>query len=154
MAWITLTSEDVKRRLTKPEIDRVPSVAKLTSQTAEGLLASATDEIVREVRGHVAGGKNILGAAGTIPDELENAALALIRRVVFGRVPGLEDLFGDIRKAEASDAQSLLRRVADGKFAIVPPTAPAPGIQQAGKFSAEVITSRDDIVGGGRVSGL
>lgn len=153
MPWITLTSEGVKRRLTKPEIDKIPSVAKLTSQTAEGLLASATDEIVREIRGHVAA-KNQLGAAGTIPDELENAALALIRRVIFGRVPGLEDLFGEIRKAECSDAQSLLRRVADGKFAIVPPESPAPGNQQAGNYVSDVIISRDDMVGSGRLGGL
>jgi hypothetical protein len=129
MAWITLTSESIKGRLTKPEIDSIPSVARQANQTTDGLIAEATDQIVREIRGHVSV-KYTLGAAGTIPDELENAALSLIRRVIFTRVPGLEDLFGELRKSEASDAQALLRRVADGKFAIVDPVTPAPTSQQ------------------------
>lgn len=138
MAWISLTRDDLRGRLSKPELQRLPDVARASGITAEQLLAAAIDEVVREVRGYVAV-HNTLGPSGTLPDELENAALALIRRVIFGRVPGVDDLFGDIRKSEVADAQSLLRRVATAQFRIVAPESPAPQAQQAGAASPSIM---------------
>ena len=129
--WITLTSDDLKGRLSKPELDRIPQAARAVGITPDQIVASALAEVSREIRGYCAV-RFPLGPAGTIPDELEGAALALVRRVLFGRLPGLEDLFGQIRQNEVKDALALLVQVAAGKFQIVAPTSPAPESQQAG----------------------
>lgn len=120
MAWLALTLDRLKTRLSKPELDRIPSAARASGQSAEGVLTSAIAEVTREARGHVAV-HNRLGPAGTIPDELDNAILALVRRTIYGRLPGLEEMMDETRKSEIRDATRLLQRVAEGKFRIVPP---------------------------------
>lgn len=130
MAWITLTRDDLKGRLTKPELDRLPSAARAQGISSEEILNNAVSAVVREIRGYVAV-RNPLGVAGTIPDELENAAMPLMRRAIFGRIPGLEELYDKVRQEETKDAILLLGRVADGRFAIVAPVTEAPVEEQA-----------------------
>lgn len=144
MAWISLTIDSLKSALTQTELDKLPVVARNLDYEPEDLLEAAISEVLREIRGHV-GAKFSLGTAGTIPDELEGAALALIRRRIFGRVPGTESLFGEIRKKEAEDAQTLLRRIAKGEFAIVPPQEQA--AEQPGNFASQVVQSRPPLGG-------
>lgn len=131
MPWITLTRDDLKTRFSKPELQKLPSAARAEGLTAEAVLDEAVAGVVGEVRGYVAV-KNALGPAGSIPEELKNAALSRIVPLVIGRLPGLTDLMDETRKTGAQDALSLLRRVAEGNFAIVPPAVPAADDLQAG----------------------
>lgn len=153
MPWIALTAESLKTKLSKPELEKIPGAAKAAGLTSDEVMAKAVSDMVREVRGFVAV-KNPLGPAGTIPDELEKAALALIRRDLFTRLPGLADLFDETRKAEASYAERNLARVAKGEFVIVPPTELAPSDEQPGGGGLEIVSSREDRVGGGRLDRL
>lgn len=133
MAWITLTETEIAGRLAAPELTAVTSAAVRLGQTAEQILAGALKSVTAEVRGYVAAcSRNVLGPAGTIPDELEGAALALIRRHLFTRLPKMESLFDDLRQKEAEDALVRLRDTAACRFAIVPPVLPAPAEEQAG----------------------
>jgi hypothetical protein len=139
MAWITLTAGAVKTRLTKPEMSAVLTAAKQTDQTAEDLLDAALASVTAEVRGYVSAcDRNRLGEAGTIPDELETAATALIRRYLFTRLPGMQDLFDEIRQTEVKDALARLRDTAACKFAIVPPADPAPAAEQVQSGSPKI----------------
>src|SRR4051794_29328669 len=97
MAWITLTETEVQNRLAKAELTALKSAAIAAGQTASAILAAAIAAVVGEVRGYVAK-KNTLGAAGTIPEELESTTLALIRRYLFTRLPGMKGLFDELRQ--------------------------------------------------------
>jgi hypothetical protein len=141
--WNELTADAIKGRLTKPELTALLTAAKQTEQTEAGLLADAIATVTSEVRGYVSAcSRNQLGADGTIPDELLSSALALLRRYLFTRLPGMKALYDQIREEETKDALQRLRDTAACKFAIVQPTAPAPASEQAGGGSISVVTSR------------
>jgi hypothetical protein len=153
MAWITLTESKVEARLTKPELAALLTAARQDDQTDAGLLAAAISAVTAEVRGYVAAcAKNTLGESGTIPEELESAALALIRRHLFTRLPALRNLYDAIREQETKDALERLRDTAACKFAIVPPVTAAP--EQAAGPGVQVISSRTRIATREGLSGL
>lgn len=144
MAWKTLTVEAIENRLTAPEMTALTNEAKKETQEPETILADAIAAVTVEVRGYVAAcARNILGPAGSIPDELESAALALLRRHLFTRLPGMRRLFDELRQRETEDALQRLRDTARCDFAIVPPEEA--GDQAAGPAS-EVVSSRTRIL--------
>ncbi len=141
MGWKLLTETEVQTRLAGAELAALKSAAIATSQTASAILAAAIAAVVGEVRGYVAK-HNTLGAAGTIPEELEASTLALIRRHLFTRLPQMKSLFDELRQQEAKDALQRMRDVAKGDFVIVPPTDVAPNVEQAGGNGTRLIHSR------------
>lgn len=152
--WIELTEALIANRLTGAELTAMKSAALGAGQSGATVLSDAISAVVREVRGYVAGNKNnVLGDGETIPDELEHAALAVLRQRLGNRLPGLARLFaGEDRKAEYDDAMKLLRDVADGKFGIVPPTTEAAA--QAGGPSVALVNSRSRVAKPSDLSGL
>jgi phage gp36-like protein len=144
MSWITIAQDDIEKRLAAAEMTAVTSAATQVGQTPESIIASAIAAVTGEIRGYVAAcQKNVLGETGTIPGELEGAALAMIRRYLFTRLPGTSRLLDENRRKETEDAIALLRDVAAGKFAIVAPAAPAPAAQQASGPASQVVSSPD-----------
>ena len=119
MAWITLTETHLGERLAAAELAALQTAAVgAYGNTVPDVL----DSVVAEVRGRVAAnGRNQLGAAGTIPEELKAAALAIARWRILSRLPGVKSLQDEARRSEYADALSLLAAVADGKFAILQP---------------------------------
>ena len=153
MSWITLSEDEVLTRLASAEATALKSAAIATSQTASGIMAAAIAAVVKQVRGYV-GKRNTLGEAGTIPDELETSTLALIRRYLFTRLPGMKGLFDELRQQEAKDALQELRDVAKGDFVIVPPTDSAPEDEQAGGMGTQLIHSRRRLATRDQMAGL
>jgi len=153
MPWITLTEEDVQRRLTAAELTALKTAAKASSQDADDILNEAIADVVKRVRGYVAAcQRNTLGEGVTIPDELRGSALALVRDYLFTRLPGLKGLNDQIRQKESERALAELRDVAACKFAIVPPETEA-GDQAAGA-GVELADSRDREATRDKTSGL
>lgn len=141
MAWIALTETLIASRLSGAELTALKSAALGAGQTGDQILADAISATVREVRGYVAANKNnTLGDGETIPDELEHAALALLRHRLGSRLPGVKLFNDEARKAEYDDAVTLLRDVAAGKFGIVPPVTEAAA--QAAGGGTQLINSR------------
>lgn len=137
MAWIELTTDDVLRSLTEPEHDVVQEAA--TGAEQANPLGSIITDVIREVRGYVAGNAaNTLGAGATIPDELKGAALSRIRFEAFTRLPIGRSLLTEDRVAANSAATQMLRDVAAGRFAVVQPVtattevvgAPSPSVRE------------------------
>lgn len=154
MPWIPITAETVANRLAAAEFAALTTAAKSVSQTSESILAAAVASVTAEVRGYVAACRhNVLGPAGTIPEELESAALALVRRHLASRLP-VKALFDELRQKEAEDALTRLRDTAACKFAIVPPETPAPENQQASGPSVQLINSRERQATRERMNGL
>lgn len=129
--WITPTVATLKARISGPEFDSLKSAARAAGQNADTLVTDCLARIIALIRGYC-GGRHVLGAEGTIPDELESALGALFVPEFITRLPGLTKLLDANRVKAKEDALQLLRDVAAGRFAIVPPEAPAAEAQQAG----------------------
>ena len=143
MSWITLTSEDVARRLSAAEFTSLKTAAKAAGQNGDEILAEAIADVVTHVRGRVAAcAKNILGEAGTVPDELKGATLALIRNYLFTRLPAMKALNDEIRQKETEQAREDLKETAACRLAIVPPVTPAAEAEQAAGPSIQLVSSR------------
>jgi hypothetical protein len=126
MPWIALTEAHLLDRLSGPESAAFRSAALGDGQgdTLPGILAGVT----AEVRGYVAGNKaNTLEAGATIPEELLDAAMAL----VVSRLPARLPIKQTEARAEAKrDAIALLRDVAANRFFV--PSAQTPAEEQPG----------------------
>jgi hypothetical protein len=126
MAWITLTSVDVARRLAAAELNALKSAAKAAEQDGDEILAEAIADVTTKVRGYVGGcTRNKLGPSGTVPDELKSASLALVREFLFTRLPGMKSLYDELRQKETDRAYDDLRAAAACKLAILPPETEA-----------------------------
>lgn len=124
MSWISVTADDIGTRLAGPELDAVRSAALAEGQVDP--LPGIVSAVVAEVRGYVAAHRsNRLGPPDTIPDELLNAALALVRGRLLSRLP-VASLDTDPRRKEVESAERLLREVAAGRFVVSLPAEPAP----------------------------
>lgn len=111
--WITYNSTNITG-ITPGEI------AKIDTLSGASNLAAIISQVIREVRGYV-GRSNPIGLDGTIPDELQTAANAL---VVYRYVSQLNSgsLITEARKTAYEDAMKQLRDVAKGDFLIQLPT--------------------------------
>jgi len=138
MSWITLSTDAVKSSLSGVEINA------LSTYLAPGQADPMPDVITRttsEVRGYVAAHYGAqVGEGGTIPEELESAAISLARWRLLGRLAAgkaAQVLMTDSRRKEYEDAVQQLRDVATGKFAVSVPALPSadqPRPQGGGAF--------------------
>jgi glycerate-2-kinase len=122
MAWITLDETNVQTRLTGPELSALKSAALAPGQVNP--LPEIIAKVIQEVRGRVAACQlNRIGAGSTIPDELTESALAIIRYRLLTRLP-VASLLTDARREEYRDALRLLADVAASHFRIEQPSTP------------------------------
>ncbi|NCC93835.1 MAG: DUF1320 domain-containing protein [Opitutae bacterium] len=122
MAWITITEDHLAERLAAAELTAVQTAA---TGDAGNPVPEVLAAVVSEIRGRIAANpSNCLGEAGTIPEELRAAALAIARWRVLSRLPGMRMLQDDARRMEYNDALALLAAVAKGDFAIEQPEDP------------------------------
>ena len=130
--WVTITEPDILTRLAAPEVNALKTAA--TAQGQESPLPEILAAVVREVRGYVAAFPgNKLGPEGTIPDELQIAALNRIRYELATRLP-VSSLLTDPRKQSNTDAIAQLRDTAKGVFRVVQPEDPNPAEQATPKL--------------------
>lgn len=151
MAWITLTEARLKTRISGTELEAFRAAALGAGQADP--VAAVLADITRQVRGYVAGcARNQLGAAGTIPDELESAALDLAIIPVMTRAGGtLLDPKG-ARKDAADKAREMLRDVAACRLAIEQPATVSDEVTAAP--SVEIVRSQPRRVSRDKVNGL
>lgn len=124
MAWIELTVERVQGRLTGPELTAMRQAA--LGQDQPDPLPEIIAQVTAETRGYVAACRsNRLGPAGTIPPQLEGAALNLIRHRLATRLP-TDRLLTEARKNEREAAIQLLRDVAACRFTVEQPPETGP----------------------------
>lgn len=121
MSWLSLTSAHVQQSLSSPELSALQTLLLASGQTDP--LPEVISRTVSEVQGYV-GSRYDVGQAGTIPEQLLSAAIALARWHLLTRLPKAS-LATEARRTEYTDALALLRDVAAGKFAISEATSPA-----------------------------
>lgn len=114
--WITITSDDVKTRLAGAEFDAYTQLALADGQPDP--LADITAQVVREVRGHVAGAGNTVGDGLTIPEELMAGAVDMI---VFRLTTRLGIAVKEDRRRANDQAKTLMGQVGRREFKIAQP---------------------------------
>ncbi len=120
--WIPLTSALLQTKLTAAEFASLSAAQLPTGVTSAELIAQEITSTVAMVRGYVAANReNTLGEGETIPDELTDAALHILRHKTFSRLPGLKKLLDEARVREYEDALSQLKDAAAGRFRVTPP---------------------------------
>ncbi len=136
MSWITITEAYVQTKLAGAEL-----IALKTSALASGQsdpVAEIITQVTNEIRGYVAANhENTLGAAGTIPEKLLSAAVAIIRFRSATRLP-VKTFLTDDRVREYEAAIRLLERVADAKFSIEDPVSGEESVGAIEQTSAPV----------------
>jgi hypothetical protein len=137
MPWITPTLTLCKTRLTGAEYTALSSAAKSSSQEAEAMAQQVIDTVVTRIRGRVPATVK-LGAAGTIPDELQGAFLSLWVYEFITRLPQMKSLLDELRVKSWDNANSELRDLAAGRINLVSPIDAAPANQQAAGPAVEV----------------
>lgn len=137
MAWITLTSAAFEQMLLAQEKSAIDAIGLPEGQTAAEILADNLTRVTNRVRGYCPSDVP-LGAAGTIPDELEDSALILVLQRYFSR-PGLKRLWSDMRNQEYLRAIELLERWSNRKFRVVPPETEAAADEQPAAGAAELV---------------
>lgn len=138
--WTTPTVTTLKARISGPEFEALKSAARAAGQNADTMVTDCLARIVALIRGYC-GGRHVLGAEGTIPDELESALGSLFVVEFITRLPGMTKLLDANRTKAKEDALQLLRDVSAGRFAIVPPETPAADNQQAGGPGITLVSS-------------
>jgi type IV pilus biogenesis protein CpaD/CtpE len=151
MSWITLTEAGVQTKLAGAELAALKSAALASGQSNP--LPEVITQVTREVRGYVAAcARNVLGEEGTIPDELELAALNRIRYELATRLP-VASLLTEARKDANRGATEQLKDAAACRFLIVAP-ATAATAQAASGSAAQVVTKSTRQASRDKLSGL
>jgi hypothetical protein len=115
MSWISLTSAHIKARLAEEELDAIEDTGGGDGDRLTGII----DQVTSLVRAQVAAcHKNILGPAGTIPEECLHAAATIAKHDIRASLPstGVDD--SDLRKDEYRDATAFLKSVAQCEIGI------------------------------------
>src|SRR5262249_8285078 len=115
MAWIELSTVDIVNSLTEAE------QSGISSPSANADLATIVQSVTGLVRGKVNSNKRNqghLGPEGTIPDELDAAAVSIARFKFLTHLPGTQLITQD-RRDDKAEAYQQLAEVAAGDLVVV-----------------------------------
>lgn len=139
--WILIDEEYCSEKFAEGEWE-----AFTTSALASGLtdvVTACIRRIVNRVRGYVAAcEKNLpLGPAGTVPPELEDACMELIREDLATRLPGSGVVIDEPRREKIKQANRDLQAVSRCEIIVTPPEVPADAQQPAdtGAYGGEPV---------------
>lgn len=118
MAWLTLTADDMRQRLSDQEMAAYESaVGELAPPSRlPALLRAECANVVSRVNAYrrKAGLPFVSPPDLTIPPGAEPAVFALVRLRLANSIPAIDGLFGENRRAEADMANNYLRDIASG----------------------------------------
>lgn len=139
--WITLTAADFASKIAEAEYASVLSTQLPDGKTGADVLAEELVLTTNEVRGYVSAQIGaVLGAGVTLPEELADTALVIVRHKVFTRLPGLKRLLDEGRVREWEQALARLKEVARNLFKVAAPATPA--TEQPGGQGISVVGGR------------
>ena len=121
MSWNPITASDIEPRLSDEELAALRRDYESTGKPDP--LTRIISQVVSKVRRACAAGGATLGAGATIPDELLDSAVSIIRYRLCSGMPG--GLLNEDRRKEYSDAIAELVAIAKDAAGIVEPTTPA-----------------------------
>jgi hypothetical protein len=124
MAWNFLTDKDAASAFAEWEWQAISATAR--DSGAGDVVQKSIDRTVSRVRAYVRScDRNQLGPAGTIPDEIHSAALALLMEDLATNLPASGVTLDDGRQRRISEAKAELKMIASCELDIEQPTTPA-----------------------------
>lgn len=116
--WITIAEADVQNSINDSELEANLGIAQASGQTAAAIITAIIADVSAEIAGYCRA-VGPIGPAGTIPQELKNAAIDIILYRVCGRVSGATA--ANARKKSHDDAMAVLAKVPTRLFFISSP---------------------------------
>jgi phage gp36-like protein len=124
--WITITQNDILASINNAELTAALNTAIAAGQ--ENPLDTLIPDVTAEVRGYVRR-RNTLGLAGTLPQELKNAAVDIIIYRAACRLR--KKAIAEDKKADSDQALLKVAGVADGTVAVSAPDSPTTEVTSA-----------------------
>jgi hypothetical protein len=118
MSWNTLATTDVTAEILPDEV-----TALNTIQGSSGILAGIMANMIAEVQSSILVGGNQIGQSGTVPDQIREDVIALVRWKWFASLPRT-DLQSDFRRQQYDEAVKRLGNIRDGSEKVEIPTDP------------------------------
>ena len=128
MAWTSISTDNLRDKMSEAEYAAVSTASLRDGRTGPQIVAEEIVNTVNEVVGYCPGER---GEEGTLPGELKDAALVILRHKVFTRIPGLKKFLDEGRMEEYKLANEKMLHASKGLLRITPPTTPAPATEQA-----------------------
>jgi hypothetical protein len=134
MSWITLSEDELLARLSSTELDSIQSAGETTpTDRITGILSQVT-ELVRGKVATCAENLALMGPAGTIPSELQWAAVTIARASLIASLP-ISNGETDPRQEEFREATRQLDAAARCELKIASEDGSLPGAADGGAGS-------------------
>jgi hypothetical protein len=118
MSWNPLAATDVTAEILPDEV-----AALNTVQGSTAILSGILTNVVAEVQASVLVGGNQIGQSGTVPDQIREDVIALVRWKWFASLPKT-DLQSDFRREQYNAAVKRLDDIRTGREKVEIPTNP------------------------------
>jgi len=118
MSWNTLATTDVTAEILPDEV-----TALNTIQGSSGILAGILANMIAEVQSSILVGGNQIGQSGTVPDQIREDVIALVRWKWFASLPRT-DLQSELRRQQYDEAVKRLGNIRNGSEKVEIPTDP------------------------------
>jgi len=118
--WVNLTLADLQAQITSQELAEWTTA--ILQQGQPETVTALLDQCTKFVRGFVARGGNVMGLEGTVPCELIDTTLNLVKERLFERAASLHKFSEQARLVARDERNFLTDVVADGKFTVSMPT--------------------------------
>jgi hypothetical protein len=118
MSWNPLAATDVTAEILPDEVTALNTV-----QGSTAILAGILGNVVAEVQSSILVGGNQIGQSGTIPDQIREDVIALVRWKWFTSLPKT-DLQSDFRREQYKEAVKRLEAIRTGREKVEIPLQP------------------------------
>ncbi len=118
MPWNTLATTDVTAEILPDEV-----AALNTVQGSTGILAGILGNVIAEVQAGILVGGNQIGPSGTVPDQIREEVISIVRWKWFASLPKT-DLQSDFRRQQYDEAVKRLGNIRDGSEKVEIPLNP------------------------------
>ena len=149
MAWRAINENDILTRLSQNELDIIKNASTIGDPVPRAITM-----VTELIRGSIASNQsNVMGAEGTIPERLMDAAASLLVVMLYSNNGGMLIDLNETRVKANEAANRLLERVAEGKFAVELPGPVGKSAEDAKGASVELVTKsesplrREDLAG-------
>jgi hypothetical protein len=118
MAWNTLATTDVTAEILPDEVAALNAIQGSTS-----ILSGILTNVVAEAQASILVGGNQIGQSGTVPDQIREDVIAIVRWKWFASLP-TTDLQSEFRRQQYEEATKRLGRIRNGEEKVEIPLNP------------------------------
>ncbi|MGA2749125.1 MAG: hypothetical protein ABSG59_10140 [Verrucomicrobiota bacterium] len=118
MPWNILAPTDVQNEILPDETAAINSI-----EGSASILASILANVIAELQASILVGGNQIGQSGTVPDQIREEAISIVRWKWFSSLPKT-DLQSDFRRRQYEEAMKRVEKIREGKEKVEIPLNP------------------------------